>query len=235
MEEAWLQTNEQAVKEIEADWIIFQDADEFLLPKSGYLKAYLAQAECDVLSVPRYNVPLSQTGPMLPTELVSENYGEVQLIVKSFPDIRQQLRDDPETPWIRAVPPPKVIVRPEALGHLTEGMHDIVPASNRNVRRETSDALVFAHVPLSTQERFMRKLKGIRECFGPDEVVEFDKEDLGPAKAWHWRRWLNLAEKGELDREFERSVFSDAFIEQLRSEGYVCSASDFFRGKQGSA
>jgi len=221
----WLKKNKQALERIEADWIVFLDADEFLLPQSGSLRDALAQTCEDILYVRRYNVPLCPTGPMLPEELVPDRYAEVQLLVKSFPNIYEHLRNSPKTPWIRAVPGPKIIARQESIAGLTDGMHEIVTPEGRDLRRAIPDSLVIAHVPMSTKARFERKIQNIRECFGPEEVLDFS---AGQGVAWHWRRWLYLAEKGELDQEFERSRFSMEFIDELRRDGNVRNASEIF-------
>jgi hypothetical protein len=46
--------------------------------------------------------------------------------------------------------------------------------------------------------------------------------------AWHWRRWLRLADEGRLDAEFNRSVFTAETIAELRREGIVRSAAEWF-------
>ena len=77
-----------------------------------------------------------------------------------------------------------------------------------------------AHLPLTTLARFIRKVENIRD------VMRHHDSYFGPNQAWHWRRWLQLAERGELDSEFGRSIFSDALIAELRAEGTIRSAAD---------
>lgn len=221
----WNRKNKQALERIDADWFLFIDADEFLLPKSGSLKSDLAQIPQDILIVPRFNVPLSLTGPMLPERLVPDRYAEAQLIVQSFPDIFQHLKQNAETPWIRAVPMPKVVARRECFGLWTDGLHDMIPPEGKDCQRAVADSLVIAHVPLSSKARFERKIQNIRECLGPDEVREFASAQE-PSKAWHWKRWVHLADKGEVDREFERSVFSIEYLDALHRDGYVRSVAE---------
>lgn len=216
---------ERKLAQIDADWIVFLDADEFLLPKSGSLRDVLADPACDIFHVPRFNVPLCANGPMLPEKLTPEAFGDVQMIVKTLPDFYQHLRDNPNTPWIRAVPMPKVIVRRECIGGLAPGMHEITPREGMELRAAVPDSLVTAHVPISTIERFKRRVRNIRECFEPDEDLNYAPL---PGQAWHWRRWLLIARSGELESEFERSRFTFEHIQELRRDGFVKSAAEFF-------
>jgi glycosyltransferase involved in cell wall biosynthesis len=223
----WDRKNKQALEQVDADWFVFLDADEFLLPKSGSLKRDLDQIHQDILQVPRFNVPLGPAGPMLPEELLPDRYAEAQLIVKSFPNIFQHLIDNAETPWIRAVPMPKVVARRECFGHWADGMHDVIPREGKNFRRAIPDSLVIAHVPLSSKARFTRKIQNIRECLGADEIRKFITAEE-PSRAWHWKRWVHLADKGEVDREFERSIFSFDHVDELYRDGYVRSVAEIF-------
>ncbi len=218
----WLRRNETAIRDIDADWLLFLDADEFPLPAAGSLHGILAGTAADLLSVPRYNVAIGPNGPYLPTELGPERYGEVELIVEAVADFRRSLAKDPDIPWIRAVPAPKIAVRPKAIGRLLQGVHDIVPAGP--ITRAPAQGLLIAHLALSTPERFRRKIDNIREFFAHHDAY------AGPDIAWHWRRWAGLADRGEIDGEFARSVFSVQFLDALRRDGIVRSAAEMLRG-----
>ncbi len=218
--EVWLRRNEDAAKQCDADWLVFADPDEFPLPAGGSLPDLLDGCAADLISVPRYNVPLGPHGPVLPDSLVPECYGEIDLIVKPVPNLRTRLRNDPAMPWIRAVPSPKIIVRPGCIGHLKDGMHDIVPAPGKPLKRGVAGDLVIAHLPLTTRERFARKIDNIREVFAWHDAY------MGPDIGWHWRRWLELADLGEIGAEFERSVFSGEMLADLRRQGVIRTAAE---------
>jgi glycosyltransferase involved in cell wall biosynthesis len=218
--EVWLRKNEEAVKAIDADWLVFVDADEFLLPASGSLRESLSMADAELLSVPKYNVPLGPNGPMLPEDLVPSRYSEIQLIVKTFPQFRKHLLANPTTPLIRVVPTPKVIVRPQRLGSLTDGMHDIVPAGSVPLRRIVSKDIIIAHLPLTSAGRLARKVENIQEYF------RFNDSYFDGDKGWHWRRWLELAARGELESEFTRSLFTHEILQELAHDGVIRSAAE---------
>lgn len=218
--EEWLRRNEEAAKRCEADWLIFADPDEFPLPTGGSLPDLLEGCDADLISVPRYNVPLGPHGPMFPESLAPDRYRDVDLIVKPVPNIRESLRNNPALPWIRAMPAPKIIVRPGCIGHLKDGMHDIVPPPGKSLKRSVASDLVIAHLPLTTRERFARKIDNIREVFARHD------DYMGPDIGWHWRRWLELADRGEIGAEFERSVFSGEMLADLRRQGVIRNAAE---------
>jgi len=181
------------------DWLLFLDADEFWLPASGKLADCGNLHEADVLSVPRFNVPISAPkGPDDESELTFDtlHYEDLLLVVGQIPDFRNHIRTNPETPWSRGVPLPKIMARPEFIDSVTMGMHDIVAKAERPLRRATPRDLVIAHLPFTTKSRFARKIANIRE------FVAFHDQVLGPDRAWHWRRWLEVVDRDGPDEEF---------------------------------
>ena len=220
----WLRRNEAAARTCGADWLVFADADEFILPEGGSLAEALTAATADVVRVPRFNVPLGPDGPRLPLPLPPESYAGVDLIVRAIPDFRAQLRVNPSLPWIRAVPVPKVIVRPQKIGTLIDGMHDVLPLPGQALTRALAQNIVTAHLPFSTEARFARKIENIREVFRHHDSY------MGANLGWHWRRWLELADRGEISGEFDRTRFSMDTIEALRREGIIMSAADVLSG-----
>ena len=77
--------------------------------------------------------------------------------------------------------------------------------------------IVLAHAALSTYPRFARKIGHVRDMFR-------HQEGLPEGFAWHWRRWAELASRGELEDEFRRSCLPTPQIERLRERGEVASA-----------
>jgi glycosyltransferase involved in cell wall biosynthesis len=224
----WLRVNELAVRDIDCDWILFLDADEFPLPRTGSLHDALAGAATDLVRLPRYNVVPTFLGPRMPDAPTRDRYEEIDLIVKPVPNIRQHLAENSGAPWIRTVPIPKIAVRPQFIGELTHGGHDIVPRDGPNITRADSSDIVIAHVALSSPQRFRRKIENIREFF------KYQDSYFGPDIAWHWRRWLELANQGTIDREFENSLFEPEKIAELRREGVIASAAAMLQLAHGS-
>jgi glycosyltransferase involved in cell wall biosynthesis len=214
----WLRKICHTVKQFDVDWVVFQDADEFLLPATGSLRDCRALAGSDVIHIPRYNVAVGPGGPMMPDVVSPSRYDDVQLIVRPIPDIRQHLQHNPMTPGIRIVPGPKTMARPSKIGALIDGMHDIIPISGQNLRKSVAEDLLIAHLPITTKTRFRRKVDNIRECF-----KKYDQY-FGPNTAWHWRRLLEIDNRGGLEEEFDRSVFSPELFRELKNNKIIQTA-----------
>jgi hypothetical protein len=206
------------------DWVLFLDADEFWIPREGSLKALPLLKEFDVLSVDRFNVPLGVNGPMMPSRLVPERYEELLVIAKPVEDPRAHLTRNPGDAWIRMSQDPKVMFRPERIISLGVGAHDVFACDLRPLRRTRPSDLVIIHLPFTTQMRFARKIDNIRRALG-DDADDYD----GDAPAWHWRRWVAMAQQGRINEEFEASTFSESVMADCRTEGTIRSVAELFR------
>jgi glycosyltransferase involved in cell wall biosynthesis len=228
-DKVWLRKNLELVQKADADWVIFLDADEYWIPASGSLKDCAALANADLLSVDRFNIALGPGGPMMPDELTPQRYDELLLFVEPVPDFRAHLQANPDTPWIRGVPVPKIMVRPERISAITDGMHDAVAGANVSLRRARPSDLLITHLPFTTRARFKRKVDNVRN------VIAAHDEYFGKHLAWHWRHWLALAEQGRIDEEFDRQRLSVESIAQFRAAGVVRSAAEVFaeRSREG--
>jgi glycosyltransferase involved in cell wall biosynthesis len=213
----------EAVRGMEVDWVLFIDADEFVLPVTGNIRDCSQLMNADLISLNSYNVALDSRGSGLPHDITPARYNEIDLIVQDVPDLRQRLLSDQPLPIVRLVWPPKVMVRQGQLARMVDGNHNIVP-TNPDLRRATAADVIIAHLPVTTMTRFMKKLQGIEETFRHhDEYYSGDK-------GWHWRYLLDLKNKGELEQEFRRSVFDDAQLSAFRSEGVTKTAAEMLNG-----
>jgi glycosyltransferase involved in cell wall biosynthesis len=224
-EQMWLRRNTEIIKRAEADWVILLDADEYWLPVSGSLKDCSALCTSDILSVDRFNVPLQPSGAMMPDELIRSRYSEIFLFAKPISNLRRELQENPHTAWVQGVPGPKVMARAKQIAGWTVGMHDAIPADGiQPVRSKPSD-LIIAHLPFTTFSRFARKVENIRHVF-----AKFDSYFPGEM-GWHWRRWVTLADEGKLREEFEKQVFSEDAVADLRRQRIVRSAAELFEDR----
>jgi len=109
-------------------------------------------------------------------------------------------------------------VRPSIVANIQDGMHEIIPVEGQQPNFSTAEGILLAHVALSSFSRFQEKIQNIREVF--------DHHDgkLDPGFGWHWKRWLGLDQKGNLQEEFRWSVFSQPVIEKLRDERVIRNA-----------
>jgi glycosyltransferase involved in cell wall biosynthesis len=217
----WIRANIALAKSAGMDWVFLLDADEFWIPREGSLKA-LSLEEFDVVSVDRFNVPLGVDGPMMPSRLVPERYEELLVIAKPVEDPRAHLTRNPGDVWIRMSQDPKVMFRPERIISLGVGAHDVFACDLRPLRRTRPNDLVIIHLPFTTRMRFARKIDNIRLALG-------DKADDDDGRAWHWRRWVAMAQQGRINEEFEASTFSESMTADYRTDGTIRSVAELFR------
>ena len=209
--------------ELKPDWILFGDADEFPIPRTGRIHDALAAATADVLQVERYNVPVGPRGPLWPEGPLSEGYDRLELIVRQIPQMREHLLAHPRASWIMGRILPKIFARAGAVkAGIHIGAHSALPQGQRAPTPGATPDVLIAHVPVTTRARFLRKLENIREVFARVG------DRFGPLDAWHWRRWLELADAGQAEEEFGRQVFDHDRIAALRASGTVMSASAWF-------
>jgi hypothetical protein len=226
----WTSRSTRLMRETGADWAVFLDADELLLPRDGDLRSILANARADLLKVDRFNVPLTNAGLQLPRPLPPSFYGSLPLVVDPVPDFQLQVDAEPPVPWSRGVPMPKAIVRIAAMGEVTVGGHDVIAPEGREILRERPADLVLAHLAFTTRERFEAKVANIAASLANNKVFF---ENI----AWHWKRWALAFERGAIGEEFQRQVFTDQMMRQLREEGAVQTAQQWFdqRARESSA
>ena len=208
-----LDVSVELVRQTNADWAMFLDADEYWLPKSGSLKDGIELQRADILSVSRYNVPLTPSGVLAPhasVPLTPVTYDSIFFFGALDPVL-----DHVSSPWISIVPAPKVMARPEHLGVITQGFHSAEARGKREPRRAAPSDLVIAHFPFTTLTRFRRKVDNIR-AFLTNYPNYF-----APGTARHWRRWVALADESRLDDEFTKQILNLEKITEMRSRGVI--------------
>jgi glycosyltransferase involved in cell wall biosynthesis len=205
---------------IDADWILFLDADEFWLPASGSLHdgPQWHDTSIDVIQVPRYNVALVPAGPLAPATLTPEHHDALWMFARAIPNFRRHLQERPLTPWITGVPVAKFAARPGRLGIVEAGWHGVQGQDGAVLTRQPARDVIAAHLPFTTASRFAQKVANIRRMFAtyPD--------CFPPNQAWHWRRWAELASDEAVRNEFELQCLSDAETAALRDDGTIRNA-----------
>jgi glycosyltransferase involved in cell wall biosynthesis len=205
-----------------ADWFLFLDADEFWIPATGSLRDCSLE-KADILTVDRFNVPLTQRGPLVPGEFSPAHYKDLFLCVETIPDFHLYIEQHPGAPWILGQPiVPKVLARANVIDTVSAGGHFVESVGDSPVRRTRPSDLVIAHVPFTTFERFERKVINI------GEVIRVSPDFFNGYVAWHWKRWSSMLETGHLREEFNRQVLDEHLFASLLESGVIRTAAAIF-------
>ena len=210
------------IAEFDVDRVLFLDADEFWLPKSGNIKSTASLACSDALSVRRFNVPLVEGRPLLPRDLSPNSYSDLYLIADPVKNAARMFQTNPSLSWIMTEVGPKTIINPRTVEGVGMGTHGIVEKEGMKSTVVVPDDLVIAHVPFSTYDRFSRKIANIERS-----LSVFGHQLIG-SQAWHWRRWLQLAKEGKAEQEFQRQVLMERDFCAAQSEGKIQSVRALF-------
>ena len=198
------------------DRVLFLDPDEFWLPMSGSLKNTSA-LDADVVSVPSFNVPLVEGRELLPGSISPRDYSDIHFVVQPVENAQASITADPNLPYSMVRVPPKIIVNPDKVMGAAMGCHGAVGKPGMRAVTKVAGDMVIAHLPFSTSARFHRKVDNIRRSF-----AHFGHRLVG-RQAWHWRRWLELADQGKGEEEFRRQILTRQRFDGLISAGVVQS------------
>ena len=204
------------------DWVTFLDADEFVVTPTGRLADCAAFATADIIVMDRYNVPATLRGACVPDDLAPERYTDLLVVADPHRDFWRSLDEEPEASWMCSRVAPRVLARPCCIGRIGYGAHNVFPPAAVEPHRVCAHDAFVAHVPTTTWERFSRKVENIRA------FLLLHGESFGPGRALHWRRWVAQADIGLLRTEFDRLLFSDDTIVELRARRVIRSAADLF-------
>jgi hypothetical protein len=220
-------------KETGADWVLFLDADEFVLPKTGRLSDCRDLIRAGVIVMDRFNVMVpvpDGIGGYVAPVMCPIGYDNLLLLTNRVDELtltlgpsrmKQYLAENPDVPMITVAAGPKVLARPDSLCGVKPGGHDVdaLPGTERVIATD----LIVAHFAFSTLARFERKVTNIRA------EIEKHPAFFAGDYAWHWRQWAGMTAPGEIAAEFERQLADESTLRRWRQEGFVQSAAEIFR------
>jgi CTP:molybdopterin cytidylyltransferase MocA len=207
------------------DWVMFVDSDEFWVPAAGTMRGVAGLEVSDASPVRRFNAPpiRSADGTLGPIDL-ADPAGTLVVGARQTMDAAY-LAQNAGTRWIDHRVGPKLMVRPGCVGRIGFGAHDFVPVDAR-ARVTVPDDLLIVHLPFTDEPRFRRKVEGARAMLAQHDVR------LEPAQAWHWRRWLELADGGGLDAEFAAQVIDERQVAELLARGVLTTPRELFAARR---
>ncbi len=212
-----LQLAKVAKRQLKADWVINNDADEFWIPNNGKtLKENLSFKKA-VLTVQRYN--------MVPdtNSVEGDNFFDSQYYVKS-PIFYKKTKEltNPKQSIILGKIGPKTIVNPHGLVYLRGGNHKALHIGNlRDYFRSGYDKIkrfetieVF-HYSIRNYPQFEKNILNRKRLLESGKKVS-----MGP----HYRRWTKMYNSGTLKDEFNKNiVFFQEDIDVLSKYDIVAS------------
>jgi len=194
------------------DFAFLLDADELLAPRDGRLEPFLAAFSGDVGRIFRRNA--LSTAPLPPTRAeTAASLSAYTHVVRYGLTVPQDIdgRLALASPWILTHDGPKTVVRLPCLGRPEVGNHGVDGVSQRDV---PIDDITIIHYPVRSVEQFKEKLREARYVLGLHP-------EASPIISWHWRRWLALEDRGELDAELERFVITPEILDVLAKIGMI--------------
>jgi len=217
-----------AARQMNVDWIMCLDADEFWLPATGSLKDSPGLSQAEVIAVDRFNVPPSRRGAFEGGALTPSHYDDVFLCVHKIPRYMTVIEQHPNVPWlVGADILPKVLARTAGIQTIGAGGHSIEPAGGPLRQIVAPADLLIAHVPISTYARFERKVINILA------LMRTHPDYFDGHRALHWQRWAALSREGRLQEEFERQLLGDAQLAGLIESGAIKTAAALFAQRGG--
>lgn len=187
-----------------AYWVISNDADEFWLPESGYLKEHLLMND-SVVTVPRCNMILEES-------VLSDHYQFTQAHWRvNYPICyhKQAQLGDAGLSMILAPISPKVIVNPSGLIKLSGGNHRAKHLFKLATKR-TTDTLRVYHFPIRSWKQFEQNIIQRKQLLAQ-----------GARMGDHYRRWVLCLDNGSLREEFEKLVVREHELPTLARFGIV--------------
>ncbi|MFM9847221.1 MAG: glycosyltransferase family 2 protein [Hyphomicrobiaceae bacterium] len=197
--------------ELGIDWAISLDADEFIAPDGGTLRSIAAHFPdhpviCrreNILPALRDRVAFDIAPLRTARYRVVNPLGPVQNItIEPF---------EPKAPMMLRTMLGKCFVPLRGLRMIQRGNHDV---DHDSTDRSVADGLLIRHFPLRPWVRFEQKVVHARQRFAQEQGV-------WPTISWHIRRWVRLAETGDLESEYESYFLTEPQIEELLERGVI--------------
>jgi len=203
-----------AKKELNADWIINNDADEFWIPQNGKsLKENLA-FKGSVLTVNRYNMILDEACHG------GDFFASTHYVKNPVSYSKQTLLDNENISLVLTKIGPKTIVNPNGLVEIRGGNHKAWHIANtyeylfkKYDRISKFDDIIVFHYQFRSYTQFEKNIKNRKILLASKKHIRMGA---------HYRRWVKLYNEGKLEKEFyERLCFNKNEVDVLKKYAIV--------------
>jgi Glycosyl transferase family 2/Methyltransferase domain len=181
-----------------ADWVIPIDADEFWYAPGGDLRGVLTESIAGALGVQVVNFIQRMEQREASADALLHMTWRAPKPVGPL-DRVQQLVCNRANAFVEMMYPPKWISRASLALHIGVGNHEVMGVPGPF---EETDAIVCLHAPLRSRSVFHAQVAHARRAV-----------EAGNLKTWHWERWKQLAEKGELDLEWRANSYEEGCLD----------------------
>lgn len=201
-------------------WCTYLDPDEFLVTPNMTLYDTCAE-DTPYVVVPEHNVTARRSAAD-GTDAELSPFGALTLRIDGcIPDRKpsEKVSTEPLTPpWIFNCQPGKVVVRLDHEVSLHPGAHR---ADVSGVPEHSSpiDCYIL-HFPFRTYEEFWRKIDMADLHFSAYGSYDEPRKKGGvPRTAWHYYRWIECRDRGELYDEWVAQFLPDDVVSDLLADG----------------
>ncbi|MCY4046442.1 MAG: glycosyltransferase family 2 protein [Cellvibrionales bacterium] len=201
----WKTEMAKVAKKRGAHWVITNDADEFWVAKSGSLKKELTETG-SIITCPRRNVLFSKEA--FDSE---EKYYHQDYVVKypiNYPKGIQQ--KEPHLSIMLGNIHGKVMVNTKGLLRVKGGNHRAWHLWGWLNQTTSSDVTVY-HFPIRSKSHFLENVENRKQLLASGVTKMGD----------HYKRWVKMLEKGEMEQELNRLVLSQSSAEVLLDLGVI--------------
>ena len=127
-----------------------------------------------------------------------------------------RLQESDAVPWIAGQQEPKVLVRPEVIGDVHRGAHQV--SCRGDCRKAIARDVIIAHVPFRSLAQFEGKAVNYQRA------IDAEPELFAGYGGWQWVRWARQHAEGRLGEEYARQTLDATELERLRADGTLRSA-----------
>lgn len=208
----WMtQLGKIAARQMGADFVISNDADEFWVPDTGLHYADLLDRSDVVVKVPRHNAIFTEAIRSEPYDYLS-----APALVRTPVQFSREQQMALSPLCMQLVPTgPKVIVRGRGLRRIRGGNHGAAHWWAR--RKRDALGLQVLHFPIRSLTRFRANIAHRARLL-----------DQGASMGPHYRRWVALAAEGRLEEEIDNLIIASKDVASLCRLGVLDEARPWF-------